>query len=95
DPARPILLAVRGKVFDVTRGRDFYGPGGPYGVFAGKDCSRALALMSFDDSDCVGDLDGLSANEIEKLDDWISTFEMKYPVLGSLKTEDEPAPPAA
>lgn len=28
DPFRPILFAVRGRVFDVTAGRDFYGPGG-------------------------------------------------------------------
>jgi membrane-associated progesterone receptor component len=84
DPETPILLAVRGKVFDVTRGRDFYGPSGPYGIFAGKDCTRALAKMSFDASDCVGDIEGLDSFELEKLDDWVSTFEMKYAVLGSL-----------
>lgn len=27
DPMRPLLLAVRGKVYDVTPGRAFYGPG--------------------------------------------------------------------
>lgn len=27
DPLRPLLLAVRGRVFDVTPGRSFYGPG--------------------------------------------------------------------
>lgn len=25
-----ILLAVNGKIFDVTRGKRFYGPEGPY-----------------------------------------------------------------
>uniref|UniRef100_A0A3Q2PZ02 Membrane-associated progesterone receptor component 1 n=2 Tax=Fundulus heteroclitus TaxID=8078 RepID=A0A3Q2PZ02_FUNHE len=35
-----ILMAVNGKVFDVTRGKKFYGPEGPYGVFAGRDASR-------------------------------------------------------
>ena len=29
DPFRPILFSVRGRVFDVTTGRDFYGPGEP------------------------------------------------------------------
>lgn len=27
DPYLPIHFAVRGEVFDVTKGRDFYGPG--------------------------------------------------------------------
>lgn len=27
----PILFAIRGKVYDVSSGRSFYGPGGPYG----------------------------------------------------------------
>ncbi|XP_042300566.1 membrane-associated progesterone receptor component 1-like, partial [Sceloporus undulatus] len=35
-----ILMAFNGKVFDVSRGRKFYGPDGPYGIFAGRDASR-------------------------------------------------------
>lgn len=43
-----ILLAINGNVFDVTSGRNFYGPGGPYGNFAGRDASRGMAKQSFD-----------------------------------------------
>ena len=59
DPARPLLIGIRGQVYDVTRGRDFYGPGGPYGMFAGKDCTRALAKVSFDVELFTGDIEGL------------------------------------
>jgi hypothetical protein len=30
-----VYLAIMGRVFDVTRGRDFYGPGGGYSFFSG------------------------------------------------------------
>jgi membrane-associated progesterone receptor component len=28
DPSRPMLISIRGIVYDVTKGKDFYGPGG-------------------------------------------------------------------
>lgn len=42
-----ILLAIDGHVFDVSSGRNFYGPRGPYGNFAGRDASRGMAKQSF------------------------------------------------
>lgn len=42
-----ILLCINRKVFDVTTGRNFYGPEGPYGNFAGRDASRGMAKQSF------------------------------------------------
>ena len=37
-----LLLVVLGEVFDVTAGRDFYGPGSEYEGFVFVDASRAF-----------------------------------------------------
>ena len=77
----PVYLAVRGKVFDVTSGRNFYGPGGPYENFAGRDASRGLACGSFDEdmltkdlSGPLDDLSGLGQDEMQALQDWEDRF---------------------
>ncbi|CAK7353982.1 unnamed protein product [Dovyalis caffra] len=82
DPSKPIYVAVKGRVFDVTTGKSFYGPGGSYAMFAGKDSSRALAKMSKNDEDISSSLHGLTEKEIGVLDDWEKKFEAKYPVVG-------------
>ncbi len=84
NPAKPLLIGIRGQVYDVTRGRSFYGPGGPYGMFAGKDCTRALAKVAFDAELFTGDIDGLDQGELDKLEEWIEMFEGKYRRIGRL-----------
>ncbi|EDO16535.1 hypothetical protein Kpol_1064p16 [Vanderwaltozyma polyspora DSM 70294] len=88
-----IFIAVKGKVYDCSSGRQFYGPSGPYSNFAGHDASRGLALNSFE-MDCVkdwdmpiDDLSGLTAEEISALNDWEEHFQGKYPCIGTLVPE--------
>lgn len=87
----PVYLAVRGKIFDVTSGRNFYGPGGPYQNFAGRDASRGLACGSFDEDMLTEDLKGpldkledLGSEEMEALKGWEERFNEKYLVVGKL-----------
>ncbi|TGO11996.1 hypothetical protein BTUL_0097g00480 [Botrytis tulipae] len=87
----PVYLSVRGRVFDVSNGRNFYGPGGPYENFAGRDASRGLAKGSFDAEMLTEDLQGeldtledLDADELEALRGWEERFEEKYLVVGRL-----------
>ncbi|CAJ1973629.1 unnamed protein product [Sphenostylis stenocarpa] len=82
DPSKPIYVALKGTVYDVTTGKSFYGPGGAYAMFAGKDASRALAKMSKNEEDISPSLAGLSDKEIGVLDDWEKKFQAKYPVVG-------------
>lgn len=67
--------------------RMFYGPGGPYALFAGKDASRALAKMSFEDKDLTGDISGLGPFELDALQDWEYKFMEKYVKVGTIKKE--------
>lgn len=87
DPKKPLLMAIKGHIYDVSRSRMFYGPGGPYALFAGRDASRALALMSFDSNDLTGNLEGLSSSELEVLQDWEYKFMEKYVNVGQLVSD--------
>ncbi|XP_022882742.1 membrane steroid-binding protein 2-like [Olea europaea var. sylvestris] len=84
DPNKPLLMAIKGQIYDVSRSRMFYGPGGPYALFTGRDASRALALMSFDPKDLTGNIEGLSASELEVLQDWEYKFMEKYVKVGQI-----------
>ncbi|XP_021592530.1 membrane steroid-binding protein 2 [Manihot esculenta] len=85
DPKKPLLMAIKGQIYDISQSRMFYGPGGPYALFAGKDASRALAKMSFEDKDLTGDISGLGPFELESLQDWEYKFMSKYVKVGTIK----------
>mmetsp|Transcript_28129 Transcript_28129/g.71726 ORF Transcript_28129/g.71726 Transcript_28129/m.71726 type:complete len:237 (-) Transcript_28129:118-828(-) len=83
DPTKPLYLAIKGTIFDVSKGSQFYGPDGVY-PFAGHECARALALISTDLKDCNGDLSDLGYAELENLREWDAKFRFKYPIVGKL-----------
>ena len=81
----PVLLVVDGRVFDVSKGRGFYGPGGAYHVLAGRDATRAFALDTTDERVVLerpGDTSDLSATQMLRVDGWLDKLEAKYPVVG-------------
>jgi len=63
-----------GTVFDVSRKRETYGPGGSYAVFAGKDGSRGLGLSSLEPENAVPDWSTLEEKDRKTLDDWHAFF---------------------
>jgi predicted heme/steroid binding protein len=48
DPNKPIYIGLNGYVYDVSPGRDFYNPDGPYHYLAGRDSSTELNLIGGD-----------------------------------------------
>uniref|UniRef100_UPI00358E8B6A membrane-associated progesterone receptor component 2 n=1 Tax=Myxine glutinosa TaxID=7769 RepID=UPI00358E8B6A len=90
-----ILLAVNKNVFDVSRGRRFYGSDGPYGIFAGKDASRGLATFCLDREalrDTYDDLADLTPVQMESVREWDMQFKEKYDYVGKLlRPGEEPS----
>mmetsp|Transcript_19925 Transcript_19925/g.30156 ORF Transcript_19925/g.30156 Transcript_19925/m.30156 type:complete len:278 (+) Transcript_19925:91-924(+) len=90
---KSIYLSLNGVVFDVSDGKDFYGPEGPYELFAGHECGVALAKMSFD-KEFLDDMEGcknMNFGEKCELDNWLMRFEheRRYPIRGRLIPDDK------
>jgi membrane-associated progesterone receptor component len=84
-----IYVAVQGRVYDVGERGDLYGPGGNYHIFAGKDCTRAFALMSTSGDECNRrDVDDLNATHRATLRQWIKVLCEKYIVVGEYSPAD-------
>ncbi|KAH0622722.1 hypothetical protein JD844_025264 [Phrynosoma platyrhinos] len=80
---QPIYIAVKGVVFDVTSGKEFYGKGAPYNALVGKDSTRGIAKMSLDPEDLTHDTTGLTEEELKSLDETFNNvYKAKYPIVG-------------
>ncbi|XP_033000704.1 neudesin [Lacerta agilis] len=80
---QPIYIAVKGVVFDVTSGKEFYAKGAPYNALAGKDSTRGIAKMSLDPVDLTHDTVGLTEEELQSLEDTFhNVYKAKYPIVG-------------
>ncbi|KAI8439941.1 hypothetical protein MSG28_001392 [Choristoneura fumiferana] len=91
-PDGRVLVAVNGWIFDATRGRRFYGPGGPYATFGGRDASRGLATFSVTSTDDkYDDLSDLNSIQMDSVKEWEAQFREKYDLVGRLlKPGEEP-----
>ncbi|KAJ1887799.1 hypothetical protein LPJ66_008922 [Kickxella alabastrina] len=85
-----ILLGFNGKVYDVSASPQFYGPGKSYNVFAGRDCTKALAVNTLKEDALPGPndspVDTSEFTDAEKLamNNWEQRLSVKYPVVGVL-----------
>ena len=88
DEDGPILMAVNGDVYNVWKGRHFYGPGCEYHIFAGRDATRLLARSKLEEETEEERSKSLSIADRATLQGWIYTFKTKYEIVGKLKGFD-------
>jgi membrane-associated progesterone receptor component len=82
-----IFIALKGEVYDVTNAADYYGPEGTYNCFAGRDASRAMAKLSFEETELGNPrIDDLGPFERDVLEQWVEKFKYfkHYPVVGKI-----------
>ncbi|GAB2275189.1 Membrane-associated progesterone-binding protein 4 [Dionaea muscipula] len=84
DESLPILLAILGSVFDVSKGKNHYGIGGAYNHFAGRDASRAFVSGNFTGDGLTDSLHGLSSGEVKSIVDWRDFYLRTYKFIGRL-----------
>ena len=88
----PILIALKGIVYDVSSAFSYYGPSGSYACFAGRYASRAVAKLDFDEKQLSNNNTAdLKPREKQSLEKWVEKFRTRsYPVVGKMvKDEDE------
>ncbi len=89
DETKPIFVAIRSRIYDVSSRPDMYGQGGGYNLFAGIEASRALAKSSFEKSDLENpDLSDLSFMEKDTLLHWEQVFT-KYEMVGEVVADEK------
>jgi membrane-associated progesterone receptor component len=88
DEDGPILLAADGLVFNVYKGRNFYGPGGEYHLFAGRDATRLLAKTIVEEESPKEATKPLNMGERASLAAWLFTLKGKYEIVGKLEGFD-------
>ena len=81
----PILMAVKGDVFNVWKGRNFYGPGAEYHVMAGRDATRFLAKNRLEEESEEEKRVELNIAEKANLETWYWTIKNKYQRVGALE----------
>ena len=74
DASKPVYVAIKGQIFDVSPKREMYSPGKGYHIFAGKDGSAGLGKSSLKPEDAISDYSGLDEKELKVLDDWVNYY---------------------
>merc|ERR1712125_149899 len=83
----PLFLAVTGRIYDVTAGAAFYGPGRPYHKLVGKDATRAFCTGCLEPECLISSVKGLTDSQQMEAQRWVELYEHhdKYKLVGRLR----------
>lgn len=84
---KELWLSILGKVYDVSRGEEYYAPGSGYHIFAGKDGTVPFITGNFTDEEAKKSSDELTAAQLYAVErEWGSFYakQDKYPFVGYL-----------
>jgi len=94
EDGKPIYIALKRDVFDVSRARAFYGSNAKYNFLAGHDASISLAKLKYG-VEYLDNFDSgvqLSKKEKRELENWYKSYKdyKEYPLIGKLVTPPQP-----
>jgi len=83
-----LYLAIHGRIYDVTAGMPFYGPGRSYHKLVGKDATRAFCTGCLELDCLISNTRGLTPKQLKEADRWIELYEHhdKYKLVGAVRT---------
>eukprot|EP01083_Nonionella_stella_P279044 949132_1 len=79
-----IYICVDGTIFDVTKGKQYYGVGGSYHLFAGNDCTYNLAIDSLDKKHLNTFQFELDLQQQKTVNKWKAFYQKRYIEIGKL-----------
>ncbi|EDO44622.1 predicted protein, partial [Nematostella vectensis] len=83
-PDANIYIAILGKVYDVEKGRRFYGPGTGYHVFAGRDSTPSFVTGMFDRAKATDDCSNLKNEDLLGIKGWMEFYQKDYKYVGKV-----------
>lgn len=80
-----IYISIVGRVYDVTKGKRFYGVGEHYSIFSARDATRSFMTGDFV-NDLNDNIDDFDEFQCEDLQGWVKQYDdnAEYPFVGLL-----------
>jgi len=82
-----LWLSIMSRVYDVSKGAEYYGEGAPYHVFVGRDGNVPFITGTFNEEEAAKPLTELTPHQLFNLETWSDFYEKeeKYQFVGLLE----------